>query len=235
MDSSERPYKTIRRFARKNNAETKETVKDVFEKSDNLSLWIIGISLASISLLVSSFNDITKHITPTDLKVVFVSLFISVLCGVSCRIITIWFYILTNAGFRILDFLLADDERMETESSLDGDETFEDLVSLNSQFENMNYLIEKYCIGNDTTKYKMHKDIIASYLKNVADAKIETDETIAELNELNNKFLGIKKNPKVPSRCTLIFVKYTSIILYLFFMFSFVFAFGYFVFVIKIF
>ena len=231
----ERPYFTIRRFARKNTADTKETVKYVFEKSDNISLWIIGISLASISLIVSSLNDITKHISYCNLKVVFVSLFISVLCGVTCRIITIWYYILTNAGFRVLDFLLADDERMETQSSLTGSESFEDLIELNSQFENMTGILEIYNQRDNVIKDEMHRNLTDSYLRNIDDARNEMNETLAEINALNSRFLGTRRNPIEYSRRTLIFVKYASVILYLLFMFSFVFAFGYFVFTIKIF
>ncbi len=49
----ERPLTNILRVTRKNNDLTKDTVKYIFELSDKFSLWIIGISLASISFFNS--------------------------------------------------------------------------------------------------------------------------------------------------------------------------------------
>lgn len=235
----ERPFITIRRLARKNNALTKDTVKYVFEKSDSLSLWLIGISLAAISLLVSSFNDITKHITPHNLRVVFVFLFVSVFCGILYRIISIWYYILMDAAFRVIDFILdPDNEHMDTEPILSNNENFNDLIDLVNEFETLpSNIQDTYNNSNDLIKKKTYDDMLELYIKHTAWAKRDTDFTIEYLADIYNKHLGISKNrfKKEPSPSVLNFVKYSSIGLYFLFMICFLFAFGYFLAVIKIF
>ena len=235
----ERPFITIRRLARKNNALTKDTVKYVFELSDKFSLWIIGLSLASISLLVSSFDDITKHISPNNLKVVFLFLFISSFCGIIFRLLFIWYYILTDAAFRVVDFILdPDNEHMDTEPILNGNENFNDLIDLVTPFEELPTDIQKiYNASNDITKKKMYDDMIVLYTKHTTWAKQDTDFTMEYLADVYNTHLGISKNKfkKEPSPRTLNFVKYLSIVLYFSFLLSFLFAFGYFLATIQIF
>ena len=76
------PFITLRKLFRKNNAEAKELIKYVFDKSDGITLWIIGLSLGSIGILVSTIKDINKYLTVGQVKTVFLFLFISAFCGI---------------------------------------------------------------------------------------------------------------------------------------------------------
>lgn len=232
----ERPYITIRRLSRKNNNDTKKLVKYVFELSNKFSLWIIGISLASLSLIISSLNNIGTYITPSNLKVVFVSLFISVFCGIFYRVIFVFYYIYLESAFRIIDFALTDNEHMHTENTLTGNETIDEMIDLNSQFRNMQGVRELFDKADEPGKQQLYNNLVAWYVRDVGWAKRNLDATLSNIADIYHAHLGLsrKKFFREPSIFLLNFTKYTSIILYFGFMLSFLFAFAYFLLTINI-
>ena len=143
-----------------------------------------------------------------------------------------------DAAFRVIDFILdPDNEHMDTEPILSGNENFNDLINLINDFENLpNDLQAKYNNSNDLTKKKMYDDLLDLYKKHTAWAKQDTDFTIEYLAGIYNTHLGLSKDKfkKEPSPRKLNFVKYLSIFLYFSFLLSFLFAFGFFLFTIKI-
>lgn len=232
----ETPWITLRRLFRKNNTDTKDTVKYVFELSDKFSLWIIGISLAAISLLISNLSDVKFIISTRNLNVVFFSLFLSVFCGIFYRIIFIFYYIYQDIAFRKVDFELSDDEHMDTESLLTGNDSFKDLIKLNCQFRNMQGYEDQFNKSDDIGKEILYNELVASYVRDVALAKRNKDATISNIADVYNEHLGISRKSFFKKRSSrpLVFTKYASVLLYFGFMLSFLFSFAYFLLTINI-
>lgn len=231
----ETPWVSLRRFARKNNTDTKELVKELNESSQKFSLWIISISLAAISLILSNLKDISEYISSYNLKVTLIFLFISVFCGIFYRVVFVFYWIYTDASFRILDYYFSEEKHMDVESSLDGSETIDDLIELNNQFRNTEGFKETFNQADDIGKAQVYNNLVAWYVKDVAWAKRNHDSTISDIAEINNKFLGVKKSSffKPYSIWRLNLTKYLSVGLYFCFMLSFLFALAFFMFTIN--
>lgn len=232
------PWESLIKISQKNNTESKDTVKYVFEMSDKFSLWIIGISLGALSLLLSNLKDILSYISVYNLKVVLAFLFISVLCGVLYRFVFIFYYIYTNEAFRIMDFYLTDDERQDIENRLTGNESYDDLIELIKQFINLNEenFRNEYNNADNLGKTQLYNNMVAWYIGYVREAKKDFDWTKNDIAEAYNKYLGINKKNfyKQHSPKKLMFTKYTSIVLYTLFMITFLFAVAFFLLTINI-
>jgi len=180
--------------------------------------------------MLSNLADIGKYISPYNLKVVLVFLFISVFCGIFYRVVYIFYYILIDAAFRIIDVLLSDDEHMDTESSITGNETIDDLIELNNQFRNTEGFKEAFNQADDVGKAQILNNLVAWYVRDVAWAKRNLDFTLNDIAETYNKYLGVSKKKffKEHSVFAIKFTKNAAIALYFGFMLSFLFALAFF-------
>lgn len=234
----DRPFITLRKLFRKNNAEAKELIKYIFEKSDDITLWIIGISLGSIGILVSTIRDINKYLTVGEVKTVFLFLFISAFCGIFYRIIYVFYYTLVDAAFRNIDFILSDDEHMDTDGELDGSETFDNLIRLNSQYQDLTDVKKLFDNSTAEIKTKLYADMVNFYKENTAWAKRDFDFTMGHIAEVYNDNLGLSKKKfdinRKSSFKKIDIAKWACLILYFAFMLSFLFAFGYFFLVVEV-
>lgn len=230
----ETPYITFRRAVRKASAKHKEMVKYVFEKSDNLSLWIIGISLASISLLISNFKDLHEYLSPHDIKLIFLLFFISSFVGIIHRIFFILYYIWIDVAFEKIDADLSDEQHMDTENNLTGNESFVDLLNANRQFQNVEEFETRFKNGDEESRKNLYNELVALYIKNISLAKQNLNFAISGIGKTYKEYLDVKLNLKGKSPSMIKFAKYTSIILYFIFMLSFLFAFLYFFIVVKL-
>lgn len=225
------------RVSQKNNTESKEIVKYVFELSDKVSLWIIGISLGALSLLLSNIADILPYMSVINLKTVLIFLFVSGLCGILYRVVYVFYFIYTNEAFRIMDAYLSEDERQDTESVLTGMETYVKLIELNQQFRNLNTdgFIKEYNEADVVGREQLYNNLVVWYINGVRAAKEDFDWTKNDISEAYNTYLGIdkKKFYKVHSTKPLRLSKYACIVLYLTFMLSFFFAIAFFLFTVK--
>lgn len=237
----ERPYLVIRNIFRKNNSDTKELMKFVIEKMDSISLWIIGLSVGTIAALASKITDITKLLTVGQTKCIFLLLFISVACGIVYRIIYVWLYILVDGGFRQIDTSLSEINIVDTEFDLDGTETFEDLVALNSQYQDLPNLLETYNNGSDTYKQQLYDSMVAFNKAETRIAKEELDLSLNTVEEAYKEALGIKikltnltpTETKKPLRRMKI-LRVVCIALYLIFIATFLIAVGHLLYVVKL-
>lgn len=232
------PFVTLRKLFRKNNAEAKELIKYVFDKSDGITLWIIGLSLGSMGILVSTLKDIHRYLTVGQLKTVFLFLFISAFCGIFYRIVFLFYYTLVEAAFRNIDYTLSDDEHMDIDGELNGDETFDDLIRLNSQFQDLTDVKRLYAKSTDEVKQKLYVDMVNFYKENTAWAKKMFDFTIGHIAQVYNDNLGLSKKHfdinRKSSFKKIDITKWACLILYFGFMLSFLFAFGYFLTVVQV-
>ncbi len=138
---SERPFSVVRNIFKKHTSDSRELNKYAFEKVDNVSLWIIGLSIGTIAALASKLTELNKLLTGGQIKFIFCILFISVVCGIFYRIIYIWYYVLVDGAFRQIEISLSDLDLVDTEFELDGKEPFEELIRLNKQFQDLEYLL----------------------------------------------------------------------------------------------
>lgn len=234
----ETPYVSLRKLFRKNNAEAKELTRYIFEKSDSITMWIIGLSFGSMGVLVATLKDINKYLSTGEVKTVFLFLFLGALFGILYRIFYLWYYTLMDVALRHTDYRLSEDQHMDIDSDLDGEETFKELIRLNSQFEDLTHLKALYDDGDEEIRTLLYNDMVTFYKTNTAWAKKMFDLTIELVADIYNENLGLNKKHfdlnRKPSFNRMAIAKWGCFVLYLAFMFSFLFAFGYFMYVVKI-
>ena len=64
----DRPFDQFRDIFNKSSQDSRDLLKYVFEKSDNISLWIIGLAIGGISIFANKIADIQKAISPDILN-----------------------------------------------------------------------------------------------------------------------------------------------------------------------
>src|ERR1700749_4102410 len=123
----DRPFDQIRDTFRKNNQRDKELLKYVFEKSDSISLWIIGLSVGAISIFANDIGKVKSLINPHFLSPILYCLSISVTCGLIYRTLYLRFYVLSDQNMNGIDIAFKRKKTMDTESFLSGSENYEQL------------------------------------------------------------------------------------------------------------
>ena len=116
----ERPFNQIRDTFKKANINNKELVTYVFEKSDSISLWIIGLSISGISIFASDIGNIKHAFKPGSLSVLMVLLAVSVASGIIYRILYLNMYVQINHIMNGIDISFNRKKTMDTESFLTG-------------------------------------------------------------------------------------------------------------------
>jgi hypothetical protein len=225
---------------RKNNSDAKELMKFIFEKTDSILLWLIGLSIATIAFLSSKFSDLNKLFTVDQTKCIFLFLFISVGCGIIYRLIYLWYYILIDGAFRQIDISLSETDMVDIESDLDGTETFEYLFRQNSEYQDLPDFLGLYNKTDEKQKAELYEYMVGLYKSEAAYAKKEFDLALSTVEDAYNSALGTKMkltnltdaqiNKPVK---TIKILRVVSIVLYLAFIVSFLFAIGYLLYVVK--
>jgi hypothetical protein len=236
----QRPFPAIRKIFRKNNSDAKELMKFIFEKTDSILLWLIGLSIATIAFLSSKFSDLNKLFTVDQTKCIFLFLFISVGCGIIYRLIYLWYYILIDGAFRQIDISLSETDMVDIESDLDGTETFEYLFRQNSEYQDLPDFLGLYNKTDEKQKAELYEYMVGLYKSEAAYAKKEFDLALSTVEDAYNSALGTKMkltnltdaqiNKPVK---TIKILRVVSIVLYLAFIVSFLFAIGYLLYVVK--
>lgn len=236
----QRPFPAIRKIFRKNNSDSKELAKFIFEKTDSILRWLIGLSIGVIVALSSQFAELNKLFTISDTKIIFLFLFISVVCGIIYRLIYLWYYILIDGAFRQIDISLSESDMVDIESDLNGTETFEYLFRLNSEYQDLPDFLGLYSKTDEKQKEELYAYMVRLYISEAAYAKKEFDLGLNTVEEAYKTALGI--NMKLTNLTdsqihrpvkTINILRLASIILYIFFIFSFLFAIGYLLSVVK--
>ncbi|MEJ7736124.1 MAG: hypothetical protein WKF97_01755 [Chitinophagaceae bacterium] len=197
----DRPFDQFRDIFRKSNEQDIELLKYVFEKSDNISLWIIGLAIGGISIFANNIGDITKVIAPHFLKPILLLLAISVSSGIIYRGLYLYFFVILNHNLRGIDISFSREKTMDTESLLDGNESFEKTINaIRSGFEeDQSHLIPLYYQANDEGRKKLHQDMVTHYNRLVAFAQKDTELAIDFIADTYSKFTGTKKEKYLKS------------------------------------
>jgi len=211
------PFDQLRETVRKVNSEGKELFKYVFEKSDSISLWIIGLSLGGVAIFANNIGNIQKTISLPYLKQILLLLTISVTSGIIYRTLYLYLYVIIDQINRNIDIAFSKEKTMDTESLLTGKETFLELVDvLNKGFEeDLTYLIPVFNTIDEKARKILYQSVVDHYLANVNFAATNTGyamdffvETYAEAYGMTKEQFEKKvKNFNSGSRykCTLTF------------------------------
>lgn len=191
---SKRPFHIIRDIFRKSAKDSKELSKFIFEKLDSISLWIIGLSLGAISAIASKMSEIDKLLNAYQTKTIFLILFISVVSGIFYRIFFVWYHILIDGAYRQIDISLSELDMVDTEFELNGNETFEELLNLNSQFQDLKHLSQLYYSVNEEKRKKLYDDMVGVYKHETSIAKQELELAYETVDEAYSSALGVKLN-----------------------------------------
>ncbi len=236
----QRPFPAIRKIFRKNNSDAKDLMKFVFEKTDSILLWLIGLSIATIAFLSSKFTDLNKLFTVDQAKCIFLFLFISVGCGIIYRLIYLWYYILIDGAFRQIDISLSESDMVDIDSDLDGTETFEYLFRQNSQYQALPDFLDLYSKADEKQKAELYEYMVGMYKSEAEYAKKEFNLALTTVEDAYKSALGVNMkltnltDTQLRKQVKIIKVlRGVSIVLYLTFIFSFLFAIGYLLYVVK--
>lgn len=193
-----RPFVKIKRIFKDSLNQDEELAKYVFEKSDNISLWIIGLSIGALSIVANNIADIQRALSPVYLKPILLLLAVSITSGIFYRAFYLYFYVIVtyaNKGLQIA-FSESDSKTMDTESRLEGNETFEQLldIHMNGFEEDLGYLKDTYNAIDETQKKILYKSVLDHYAKLIEYAKNEEKLALEFAAETYNKFTGIGKD-----------------------------------------
>ena len=192
----DRPFDQYREIFRTSNNESKELLKYVFEKSDSISLWIIGLSIGGISIFANNISDIQKVISPCYLRPILLLLTISVTSGIVYRGLYLYFFVVLNNTIRGIDIAFSNRKTMDTESNLTGKETFKELVDkvFDGTGDDLSYLLQAFNDIDDAARIILYNSVVDHYLKSVEFAKKDTDLALDFVADTYSKFYGMNKD-----------------------------------------
>ena len=190
-----RPFDQFLEIFRTSNRESKELLKYVFEKSDNISLWMIGLAIGGISIFANNIANIQEVISPFYLKPILLLLSISVTCGIIYRILYLYLFVLLDANFRGIDIAFSNEQMMDLESNLNGSENFAEVVGTlkNGFMEDLSYLIPVYNKITSEAQQELYESVVNHYLKRVEFAQLDADNALDFVAETYSKFFGKSK------------------------------------------
>ena len=191
----DRPFDQFREIFRTSNNDSRELLKYVFEKSDSISLWIIGLSIGGISIFANNIADIQKVISPCYLRPILLLLAISVTSGIIYRGLYLYFFVVLNSTIKGIDIAFSNRKTMDTESNLTGNENFKELVTkvLDGTGDDLSYLMTAYNDVNDAARIILYKSVVDHYLKSVEFAQKDTDLALDFVADTYAKFYGLNK------------------------------------------
>lgn len=191
---AERPFDQLRGLFRASNRDNKELLKFVFEKSDSISLWIIGLAIGGISIFANNIANAQKSICPEMLRPILLLLAISVTTGIIYRSLYLYFFVVLSNTQQGMDIAFSNQKTMDTESVLEGNETFKDLVGkIKNNCGDLSYLIKPYEAVDEKAKAELYNSIVAFYLNTVVFAQTDTGLFIDFAADTYSKFTGIRK------------------------------------------
>ena len=227
-----RPFDYIRDTFKRTNEQNKELLKFVFEKSDSISLWIIGLAIGGISIFANNIGNIKTTIPACYLKPILILLVISVTCGIIYRTLYLYFFVVLSHTMQGIEISFSRDPVMDTESIITGEETIEELFGAikNGFGEDHSALIPLYYEKSVDDKKKMRDDFIIHYLNLVSFAQKDTELGFDFVADTYSKFTGKKKEKIISgfknnsSVSQFLVSKWLTILFYIIYMLSFVLA-----------
>jgi len=176
----DRPFDQFRDTFKEANTRSKELFKYVFEKSDSISLWIIGLSVGGISIFANNIGKVKGAINPHLLSPILYLLAISVTSGILYRVLYLNLYVQLSQTLDGIDVAFTRKKTMDTESFLNGDESFEGvlIVIQNSTGEDLSRLLPLYNSADDIGKQILYHSTVKHYLESVEFAKRDTELAI---------------------------------------------------------
>jgi hypothetical protein len=191
----ERPFRQILGIFNENIPKDKELLKFVFEKSDSISLWIIGLSIGAISIIANDIGKIKGAIPHPYLSTIMYLLVISVITGILYRMSCLYFFVINNHISKNLEIAFSGKESMDTESFLIGNESYEQLLKIVKRaFDDDNdYLIPLYEQADEEGRKKLYDSMVKHYLSNVKWAKKDKDNALDFVIETYASYTGISK------------------------------------------
>jgi len=191
----DRPFDQIRDTFREGNAKNKDLVKYVFEKSDSISLWIIGLAVGGISIFANNIGKVKDAVPANYLSAILYLLATSVTAGILYRIFFLRLYVILNQIGDGIDISFTRRETMDTDSFLKGNETYEGvlLVIKNGTGEDLSHHIPLYNNSDDKGKRILYDAAVKHYLANVEFAKRDTELAFDFAADTYSKFTGTDK------------------------------------------
>jgi hypothetical protein len=191
----DRPFDQLREIFRAVNHENRELVKYVFEKSDSISLWIIGLSIGGISIFANNIADIQRAIPLCKLRPILLLLAISVTSGIVYRGLYLYFFSILNNTMRGIDIAFSNRQMMHTNSELTGKETYEELLHKirSGTGEDFFHLMSEYNMMDDGAKQNRYNQMVDFYLRSVEFAKKDTESALDFIADTYSKFYGVSK------------------------------------------
>jgi hypothetical protein len=191
----ERPFNQIRDALKEINIKNKELVRYVFEKSDNISLWIIGLAIGGLSIIANDLGKVKSGIPPHYLSPILYLLAGSVTTGVIYRTLYLRFYVCLSQINDGIVIAFTRQETMDTESLLKGNESYEGvLLSIKLGFgEDLSPMIPIYNNSDEQGKKILYDTAVNHYNASVEYARRDAELAIEFVADTYSKFIGVNK------------------------------------------
>lgn len=189
-----RPFTFIRNLFWENNKESRELSKFIFEKNDSFMLWILGLAFAFIAGIITNIEKLNSlHITP-HLRLVIGLLLCSIILGIFYRMLFLKYFLFLDAIHAQISIALGNKTYHETESQLTGNETFNDLISLNSEFQYSREACDLYNLASESDKEILKLSQIDLYKRNIEWAKRDLENGFKTINDVYKETYGVRYN-----------------------------------------
>ncbi len=191
----QRPFDLIRDVFRESNQQNKELLKYVFEKSDGITLWVIGIAVGGISIIINNIANVKSQIQPDSLHAILILLSICVSAGLTYRSSFLYYFVRLSHTARGIDIALSTHALMDTEPNLNGNETFSELLQkVREGFgDDLTHLIPLYSVSSEEDKVKLYNSVVVHYIKSVDFAKRDMEAAFDFVAETYANLTGSKK------------------------------------------
>lgn len=193
MNLPVRPFRYVRNLFWENNKESRELSKFIFEKNDSFMLWVIGLAFAFIAGIVTNIDKLKLlKLDAAELKFVVSLLLTSILFGIVYRIVFLRYFVFLDAIHGQISVALSNEEIFDTEFDLNGNETFEDLIALNSKFQDLREHCIVYDLADSKDKKILRQEQIDLYRRNVEWAKKDLENGFETISNVYEETYGVK-------------------------------------------
>ncbi len=204
------PWDAITELAFDHSKQAKENLRANFKFSDSFMTWIVGFSIAGISLIVGNVGKLDATFHHSSLKFAVVLLTISVISGVLYR----WFYYLFQIQHQLIEykiygaFMKEEFQAMEPDDLTETRDIKDVLWSLKNDYdEDLSSELERYASVDDVNKAAILKSLIEHYHNVGNQVQKEYESTIEYVKNTYKEAYGlsVKQTDKIfkPSKCRL--------------------------------
>jgi len=196
-----RPFDTIRDIFFENLEKSKENQRYNFSNSEKFMVWIVGFSIAGLSIIVTNLSEFNQTFSYCVIKTILILLSLSIISGIIYR----WAFYFYQIHYQSIEFYLrgafSNPDIMETDpADLTNEKDIKEVARrLKSDFgEDVSFVLETYEKSNDKGREFLLNDLKEHYKKVGEWAKMDFEAAIAYVKDTYRSAFGLS-NKRIDS------------------------------------